>query len=208
MGGSGAPFRVGPRRRLTDAAALPHPYRRVMEGTLRLIAWMERHAGAWGTAGAALLFAYWNGLARDVAMPPVLAVSLQLVTTVLIVVGVLGHHLKQGTHPASWVGWGGAAAVGMGFFGSLLLLGCAGLVLVGISIVRCRVHRPVSGVVLAVGAAVLMVSTSFAPGFGTDNSVPMSTGWLLVMDAGLLLIAGAMVDLALAEREQGRTVPV
>jgi hypothetical protein len=172
-----------------------------MEGTLRLIAWMERHAGAWGAAGALLLFAFWNSLARDVSMPAFLALPLQLTTTVLLTVGVVGHQLQQGTHPASWVGWGGAAAVGMGFTGSLLLV-CAGLILVGISIVRCRVHGAAAGVLLAVGAAVLMVSTAVAPGFGTDNSVPMGTGWLLVMDVGLVLVAWAMADLALAARER------
>ena len=54
--------------------------------------------------------------------------------------------------------------------------------------------------VLAVWAAVLMVSTAVAPGFGTDNSVPMGTGWLLVMDAGLVLIAWAMAWRWLHER--------
>jgi hypothetical protein len=175
-----------------------------MEGTLRLIGWMERHAGGWGAAGAVLLFAFWNTLARDVALPPVAYTSLQLATTALITVGVAGLQLEQGTHPASWVGWGGAAAVGMGFWGSLLL-SCAGLLLFGISIVRCRVHRPTSGVFLAAGAALLMVSTSFAPGFGGDNSVPMSTEWLLLMDAGLVLIIRAMTDLALAPSEESRT---
>lgn len=175
-----------------------------MEGTLRLIGWMERHAGAWGAAGAVLLFAFWNGLARDVAMPYAMLLTLQLATTVLITVGVVGHQLEQGTHPASWVGWGGAAAVGMGFWGSLLLT-CAGLVLFGISIVRCRVHRPTSGVFLAMGAGLLMVSTTFAPGFGTDNSVAMSTEWLLIMDAGLLLIIKAMADLGLASAKASNT---
>lgn len=175
-----------------------------MEGTLRLIGWMERHAGAWGAAGAVLLFAFWNALARDVAMPYAMLLTLQLATTVLITVGVVGHQLQQGTHPASWVGWGGAAAVAMGFWGSLLLT-CAGLLLLGISIVRCRVHRPTSGAFLAAGAALLMVSTTFAPGFGTDNSVPMSIEWLLLMDAGLVLIIKAMADLALAPSTESRT---
>jgi hypothetical protein len=175
-----------------------------MEGTLRLIGWMERHAGAWGAAGAVLLLAFWNALARDVVMPGAVHLTLQLATTVLITVGVVGHQLEQGTHPASWVGWGGAAAVAMGFWGSLLL-SCAGLLLFGISIVRCRVHRPTSGVFLAAGAALLMVSTSFAPGFGGDNSVPMSTEWLLLMDAGLVLIIKAMTDLALAPSKENRT---
>jgi hypothetical protein len=85
----------------------------------------------------------------------------------------------------------------MGFWGSLLLM-CAGLLLFGIAIVRCKVHRPTSGVFLAVGAGLLLLSTSLAPGFGTDNSVPMPLEWLLLMDAGLLLITKAMVDLALA----------
>jgi hypothetical protein len=67
------------------------------------------------------------------------------------------------------------------------------------------VHRPTSGVFLAAGAALLMVSTTFAPGFGTDNSVPMSTEWLLLMDAGLVLIIKAMTDLALAPAREGRT---
>jgi hypothetical protein len=175
-----------------------------MEGTLRLIAWMERHAGAWGAAGAVLLFAFWNTLARDVALPPAVHTTLQLATTVLITVGVVGHQLEQGTHPASWVGWAGAAAVGMGFWGSLLLM-CAGLLLFGIAIVRCKVHRSTSGVFLAAGAGLLLLSTSLAPGFGSDNSVPMPLEWLLLMDAGLVLITKAMVDLALAasaEQEQ------
>lgn len=172
-----------------------------MEGTLRLIGWMERHAGAWGAAGAVLLFAFWNALARDVAMPAPAHTALQLATTVLITVGVVGHQLEQGTHPASWVGWAGAAAVGMGFWGSLLLM-CAGLLLFGIAVVRCKVHRATSGVFLAAGAGLLLLSTSFAPGFGSDSSVPMPLEWLLLMDAGLLLIAKAMVDLGLAAAKQ------
>lgn len=168
-----------------------------MEGTQRLMAWMERHAGAWGAAGAVLLFAFWNTLARDVALPTIAYATLQLATTALITVGVAGHQLEQGTHPAGWVGWAGAAAVGMGFWGSLLLT-CAGLLLFGISIVRCRVHRPTSGVFLAVGAGLLLLSSSFAPGFGTDSSVPMPVEWLLLMDAGLVLIVKALVDLATA----------
>ena len=180
------------------------PYRRPMEGTLRLIAWMERHAGAWGAAGAVLLFAYWNALARDVALPAAAHTALQLATTALITIGVAGHQLRQGTHPASWVGWAGAAAVGMGFWGSLLLT-CAGLLLFGISIVRCRVHRTTSGVFLAAGAGILMVSTSFAPGFGSDSSVPLGIEWLLLMNAGLVLIIKAMVDLALAVSEDEQT---
>jgi hypothetical protein len=168
-----------------------------MEGTLRLIGWMERHAGGWGAAGAVLLFAFWNTLARDVALPPAAYTSLQLATTALITVGVAGLQLEQGTHPASWVGWAGAAAVGMGFWGSLLLT-CAGLLLFGISIVRCKVHRPTSGVFLAVGAGLLMVSTTFAPGFGRDSSVPLAVEWLLLINAGLVLIIKAMADLAIA----------
>ena len=175
-----------------------------MEGTLRLIDWMERHAGAWGAAGAVLLFAFWNALARDLALPPAVHTTLQLATTVLITVGVAGHQLEQGTHPASWVGWAGAAAVGMGFWGSLLLM-CAGLLLFGIAVVRCKVHRPTSGVFLAVGAGLLLLSTSLAPGFGTDNSVPMPLEWLLLMDAGLLLITKAMVDLGLAAAARQET---
>jgi hypothetical protein len=176
-----------------------------MEGTLRLIDWMERHAGAWGAAGAVLLFAFWNALARDVALPTVAHTTLQLATTALITVGVAGHQLEQGTHPASWVGWAGAAAVGMGFWGSLLLT-CAGLLLFGISIVRCKVHRPTSGVFLAAGAGLLLVSTSFAPGFGSDSSVPLPVEWLLLMDAGLVLIVKAMVDLAtVPTREQAQS---
>jgi membrane-bound ClpP family serine protease len=177
-----------------------------MEGTLRLIAWMERHAGAWGAAGAVLLFAFWNALARDVALPSPVHTTLQLATTVLITVGVVGHQLEQGTHPASWVGWAGAAAVGMGFWGSLLVA-CAGLLLFGIAIVRCKVHRPTSGVFLATGAGLLLVSSSLAPGFGSDNSVPMPLAWLLLMNAGLVLITKAMVDLALATAAKQETSP-
>jgi hypothetical protein len=182
---------------MPDLGRSRSPYRRRMEGTLRLIGWMERHAGIWGASGAVLLFAFWNTLARDVTLPlPVLA-SLQLATTALITIGVAGHQLEQGTHPASWVGWAGAAAVGMGFWGSLLLT-CAGLLLFGISIVRCKVHRPTSGAFLAAGAALLMVSTTFAPGFGRDNSVPLAVEWLLLINVGLVLIIKAMTDLAVA----------
>jgi hypothetical protein len=53
-------------------------------------------------------------------------------------------------------------------------------------------------VFLAVGAAVLMVSTSFAPGFGRDSSVPLALEWLLLINAGLVLIIKAMTDLAIA----------
>jgi hypothetical protein len=49
---------------------------------------------------------------------------------------------------------------------------------------------------------VLLLATTLAPGFGTDNSVPVSWGWLLVMNAGLVLIAGAMIDLAVARNQE------
>ena len=83
-----------------------------MEGTLRLIAWLERHAGSWGAAGALLLFAYWNCVARDLALPSLVGVPLQLAATALFTVGIVGHQLEQGTHPSSWsagrppLGWG------------------------------------------------------------------------------------------------------
>ena len=175
-----------------------------MEGTLRLIGWLERHAGALGTAGALLLVAYWNQLARDLILPGGVWALLHLATTALLVAGVMGHQLSQGTHPSSWVGWSGAAAVGLGFGGSLILI-CAGLLLLGISIVRCRVLRGASGVLLSAGAVLLMLATAFAPGFGSDNSVPITTPWLLLMNAGLVLIAGAMADLGLAEWQQRHT---
>jgi hypothetical protein len=172
-----------------------------MEGTLRLMAWLQRHAGPWGAAGSGLLFAHWNGLARDIAAPAAWSVTLQLAAAVTLTVGVVGLQLAQGTHPASWVGWSGAAALGMGFWTSLGMV-CAGLVLVGACVVRCRVHRASTGAMLAFGGAMLLFTTAFAPGFGSDNSVPMSIPWLLLMDAGLVLVAGAMADLALAQREQ------
>ncbi|HEY7722539.1 MAG TPA: hypothetical protein VIB11_11940 [Pedococcus sp.] len=172
-----------------------------MEGTLRLIAWLERHAGTGGAAGALLLCAYWNSVARDLALPSLLGVPLQLAATLLFTLGIVGHQLEQGTHPSSWVGWGGAAAVGMGFAGSLLLA-CAGIILVGASMVSCGVHRATTGRVLMAGATALLLATTLAPGFGTDNSVPVGWGWLLVMNAGLVLIAGAMIDLAVAQKQE------
>ena len=117
---------------MAEADSLLRPYRRRMEGTLRLIGWLERHAGALGTAGALLLVAYWNQLARDLILPGGVWALLHLATTALLVAGVMGHQLSQGTHPSSWVGWSGTAAVGLGFGGSLILI-CAGLVLLGIS---------------------------------------------------------------------------
>lgn len=188
-------------RRMPEVARPRHPYLRHMEGTLRLIAWLERHAGSWGAAGALLLFAYWNCVARDLALPSLVGVPLQLAATALFTVGIVGHQLEQGTHPSSWVGWGGAAAVGMGFAGSLLL-SCAGIILFGASMVSCRVHRATTGLILLSGATLLLLATTLAPGFGTDASVPMGAGWLLVMNAGLVLIGGAMIELAVAQKQE------
>jgi hypothetical protein len=189
---------------MAEAESRLSSYRRPMEGTLRLTAWLEGRAGPWGAAGGLLLYAFWNRGARDLTLPDGVVVPLHLATALLLTVGVVGHQLRQGTCQGSWVGWGGAAAVGMGFWTSHAMLS-GGLLLFAVAAARCGVHRPATASLLASGATLLMMTTALAPGFATDNSVPMSSGWLLLMNAGLVLVAAAMTDLALAQRGRGRT---
>jgi hypothetical protein len=120
---------------------------------------------------------------------------------------VLGYQLAQGTTPSAWIGWAGAAAIGMGFTGSLSLL-CAGLALFGLAIVRCRVHPPLPGFLLIAGGVVLFMAQGFAPGFGKAHASP-SPVWGALMGMALVAIAGAMADLdALHRGEASSEVPL
>ncbi|HEY7719369.1 MAG TPA: hypothetical protein VH915_11430 [Pedococcus sp.] len=169
-----------------------------MQGTLRLIGWMEAHAGPWGICGALLLVVHANAVARDLPVPSGAAATLEVAMLLVLLGGVVGHHLLQGTHPASWVGWAGAATIGFAFVGGLPLV-CAGTALFGLAVLRCHVLRSSTGALVLLGSLLLMAST-LAPGFGPDSSEPVGTGWLLLMNAGLVLLAGGMTDLAVTER--------
>jgi hypothetical protein len=160
-----------------------------------------------GDIGGLLFFAYWMNRSRGLGIPPVLGLLLDLATIVLVGASVVGYQLAQGTSERAWIGWAGAAAIGLGFTGSLSML-CAGLVLFGLSVVRCHVHPPLPGYLLMAGGSVLLVAQALAPAFGRAYARP-SPVWGAVMGIALVAIAGAMADLDALRREQaGRQVPV
>jgi hypothetical protein len=128
-----------------------------------------------------------------------LAMPLDLATLLLVTGAVLGYQLLLGTTPSAWIGWAGAAAVGLGFGGSLPML-CAGLSLFGISIVRCAVYPRLPGFLLIGGGVALMFGWAYAPGFGRADSGP-SVGWGVVMGAALVMVAAALADLDVLERQ-------
>ncbi len=169
-----------------------------MGATGRAIGWLQHAAAPLGILGAVLLVLFWNAQARG-GIPLDLAAPLHLATAVALTLGVLGHQLAHGTQVQSWVGWAGTAAVAEGFMDQLPLL-CAGLAAFGVSVARSTVHRHTTGALLAAGAALLLVSWTSAPGFGTEAALPLP--WRLLMAAGLLLVGSALTDLGVAAHER------
>lgn len=170
-----------------------------MEATLRLMAWLERAAPAAALAAGVPFFLMWQLRAWDRQLPVAVVALVHLSAFVLVSTAVVGLQLGQGTHPSGWIGWGGAGAVVTGAATSFPLL-CLGLLAFGVAIARCRIHRPESGHLMAAGGAVLLLVFLNSPGFGTE--VAMATPGRLAMGAGALMVAGALVDLGLAAREQ------
>jgi hypothetical protein len=170
-----------------------------MEGTARLIAWLERSAPLAGDVGGLLFFAYWTTRARGTELPAALSVLLDGATILLVTLAVLGYQLAQGAKPRAWVGWAGVAAIGLGFAGSLSLV-ASGLVLFGVSILLCGVHPQLPGRLLIAGGSFLLVAQAFAPGFGRADS-GASAAWSVLMGLALVGVAGAMADLDVLHRD-------
>ena len=108
-------------------------------GTEGLLDRPKRRGPLCGDIGGLLFFVYWMTRARQSPVPFGLGVLVDLATVALVLVALMGYQLAQSSAPSAWLGWSGVAAVGLGFSGSLPLI-CAGLMLFGISIVRCGVH--------------------------------------------------------------------
>jgi len=174
----------------------------MVTGTERLMGRLKRRGPVCGDVGGLLFFVFWMTRARQSALPPGVGVLVDLATVALVLVALLGYQLAQASAPAAWLGWGGVAAVGLGFGGSLALLS-AGLVLFGISIVRCGVHPRLPGWLLAGAGWALMVSVALAPGFGRAWA-NLSIGWSVVMGAALVVVAAALADLDVIERAEAR----
>ncbi len=174
-----------------------------MEGPSELTKRLESTAPLAGDIGGLLFFAYWMNRSRGLGIPPLLGMLLDLVTLVLILVAVLGYQVAQGSAESAWIGWVGVTALAMGFTGWLAMV-CAGLVLFGVSIVRCKVHPPLPGFLLIGGGTVLLVALALAPAFGRAWGNP-SPVWGAVMGCALIAIAGALADLDAIRREHPTT---
>ena len=171
-------------------------------GTERLMDRLKQQGPLCGDVGGLPFFVFWMTRARQTPLPFGLGVVVDLATVALVLVALIGYQLAQSSAPSSWLGWSGVAAVGLGFGGSLALL-CAGLVLFGISIVRCGVHPRLPGWLLLGAGWVLMVSVTLAPGFGRQWA-NLSVGWSAAMGAALVVVAAALADLDVIERAEAR----
>ncbi|HEV7148738.1 MAG TPA: hypothetical protein VGN48_17240 [Pedococcus sp.] len=171
-----------------------------MQGPSPVVVSLERLGPLAGDAGGLLFFAYWSTRSRAIALPPMVAVLLDLATLVLMTTAVLGYQLIQDEMPRAWVGWAGVAAVGLGFGGSLPLL-CAGLVLFGLSVTWGGVFPQLPGWLLVVGGLVLMMGWTYASNFGRAFARP-SPWWEAAMGAALVMVAAALADLDVLGREQ------
>ena len=171
-------------------------------GTERLMDRLKRRGPLCGDIGGLLFFVFWMTRARQSPVPFGLGVFVDLATVTLVLVALMGYQLAQSSAPSAWLGWSGVAAVGLGFSGSLPLI-CAGLMLFGISIVRCGVHPRLPGWLLLGAGWVLMVSVGLAPGFGRQWA-NLSAGWSAVMGAALVVVAAALADLDVIERAEAR----
>lgn len=196
----------GPRtqmRRLRDAPPDAASYVwGMVAGTERVMRLLERRGPLLGDAGGLLFFAYWTAQAKPDLLPLGVVVVLDLATAACVGMALLGYQLSQGAASSAWFGWAGLAAVGLGFGGSLALVS-AGLVLFGVSIVRCRVHPPLPGRLLVAAGLTLMASVAWAPGFGRAWG-NLSVGWSVVMGAALVVVAAALADLDVIERAEAR----
>lgn len=170
----------------------------MVQGTERLMGLLERRGPLFGDIGGLLLFAFWMTQARQSGLPAIVAAALHLATMATVMMAVLGYQFAQGSAPSAWLGWAGAATIGLGFGGALSMV-AAGLVLFGISIVRCGVHPKLPGWLLAAAGVVLLWSLALAPGFGRAWG-NLSAGWSLLMAAPLVVVAAALADLDVIER--------
>lgn len=174
-----------------------------MEATARLIAWLQRVAPACGMAAGVPFFALWQARA-DGAEPSAVATAVHLLTWALLTVALLGHQLAQGTQPLAWLGWAGVGSAIQGFLTSPFML-CVGLVLFGVSVVRCGVHRPATGHLMSAGSGLLLLTLLVVPPAGAGGLGPLVHGYLVA--AGLLAVAGALLDLGLAALSRSHGAP-
>lgn len=174
-------------------------------GTERLMERLERVGPLCGDIGGLLFFVFWMTRARQSGVPLGLGALVDLATVALVLVALLGYQFAQSSSTSAWLGWAGIASVALGFSGSLALV-CAGLVLFGASIVRCRVHPRLPGWLIVGAGSVLLVSVAYAPGFGRAWA-NLSGTWSVVMGAALVVVAAALADLDVIERaeERGRS---
>lgn len=156
--------------------------------------------------GGLLFFAFWMTHARPIALPGILVALLDLAAPALVVIAMLGYQLAQGSAPAAWVGWAGIASIMFGFAGHWALL-CAGFVLFGIAVIRCKVHPRLPGILLVVAGSLLLVVQTWAPVFqrAFDNVHP---GWRALMGVALILVAAAFTDLDVRTRDGHLRKPV
>lgn len=177
-----------------------------MDSTARLMGRVERWGPSAGDLGGLFFFAFWMAHARAFPLPGSVVALIDLGATVLVVLAMLSYQLAQGSASAAWVGWAAIASVMFGFAGQWALL-CAGLMLFGISIIRCAVHPKLPGVMLLVAGTLLLVVQAYAPVFqrAFDN---LGTGWRGVMGVSLVLVAAAFTDLDIRARDGHLGKPV
>jgi hypothetical protein len=171
-----------------------------MQGPSPVVVSLERVGPLAGDAGGLLFFAYWTTRSREIVLPAIISMLLDLAAVVLMGTALLGYQLVQTDAPRAWVGWAGVAAVALGFDGSLPLL-CAGLVLFGLSVAWGGVFPRLPGWLLVVGGVVLMLGWTFAASFGRAYAEP-SSWWEAAMGAALVMVAAALADLDVLGREQ------